>query len=78
MRGEDMEIVLTDLLADFAHFCDREQIEYAECLRCAVSHYEEETGGDGEQFKRIVIIPEGREPRDRDKTPSSYFLFVRE
>jgi len=57
MRDGDMAEALTDLFADLAHLCDREQIDFAQCMYNASSLYEEETGEDGQQFERIGIIP---------------------
>jgi len=56
MGGEDYPEVLTDLLADLGHFADRENLKFRDCLRRAQGHYDEETGTDGKQFKRIVVF----------------------
>lgn len=41
---------LTDLLADFAHFCDREGFNFPVRLAAARYQYTEETGDQGTQF----------------------------
>lgn len=43
---------MSDLLADFGHFCDRAGIDLQEILRNAALQYEEETDGEGIQFTR--------------------------
>jgi hypothetical protein len=43
---------LADLLADLAHFCDRNQVQMKNCLSIAASHYAEETDHTGTQFRR--------------------------
>jgi len=40
---------LSDLLANFAHYCDREGVALADCLRRAANHYNEETDDQGAQ-----------------------------
>lgn len=40
---------LTDLMADFGHFCDRNNIDFADILRRAQYHYDEETNNKGKQ-----------------------------
>jgi hypothetical protein len=41
--GEDAQTILTDLLADFMHWSDRNGVDFAEVLASAKAHYEEET-----------------------------------
>lgn len=40
----------SDLLADFAHLCDRQGWDFAHLLRRAERHYDEETDRKGKQF----------------------------
>jgi hypothetical protein len=43
---------LTDLLADLAHYCDREEgLNLTAIWERARTHYEEETGNQGKQFE---------------------------
>jgi hypothetical protein len=52
-----MEQNLSDLIADFAHFCDRTGLEMRTVLRTAIRHYQEETNGEGDQFSpRITLV----------------------
>lgn len=44
---------LSDLLADMAHFCDREGISLSKCWSNARSNYGEESDGRGKQFHRL-------------------------
>jgi len=55
--GEFGEQNLSDLLVDFAHYCDREDLSFFECLMRARRSYAEETEDFGTQFKhgRITI-----------------------
>lgn len=49
-EDEDLDIQnLTDLIADFGHFCDRNNIDFADILRRAQYHYDEETDNKGKQ-----------------------------
>lgn len=49
-EGEGLEVQnLTDLISDFAHYCDRQGIQFAEILRMASFHYNEETDNEGQQ-----------------------------
>ena len=38
----DPETALSDLLADARHYCDDQELDYAECDRRAYQHYSEE------------------------------------
>ena len=44
VEGEDT--VLTDLLTDMMHWCDRRSFTFADCLRRAQAHYEAEIDGE--------------------------------
>jgi hypothetical protein len=58
--GEECDLTvqnLTDLICDFGHFCDRNDIEFAEILRRAQYHYSEETDNEGKQeFSAAIEI----------------------
>ncbi len=47
---EDPFLVVADLLGDLAHWCDRNGVDMRVALRLAAQHYDEETGGKGEQI----------------------------
>ena len=47
---------LSDLIADFAHFCDRTGLEMRTVLRRAMDHYLEETDGAGDQFNQRISL----------------------
>jgi len=52
LRGEGFDLRaqnLQDLLCDLAHYCDREEIHFADALRGAADHYAEETASEGLQ-----------------------------
>ena len=44
---------LTDLLANLAHWCDRNGCDLSKALCRAKAHYDEETGSEGEQFAEV-------------------------
>lgn len=56
---------LADLLADLAHFCDRHNVSFSQCLNTAEMHYDAETDSKGKQFApapalpRVVVTIEG-------------------
>lgn len=41
---------LSDLLSDFGHYCDRNDVDMQEVIRRATNHYNEETDRKGVQF----------------------------
>jgi len=47
---EDPFLILSDLLADLAHWCDRHGVDLPSALIHAAQHYLAETGGTGRQF----------------------------
>jgi hypothetical protein len=47
---EDAFLIVSDLLTDLAHWCDRHNIELGLALVHAAGHYQAETGGAGRQF----------------------------
>ena len=47
---EDAFFIVSDLLADLGHWCDRHQVSLAEALAHAAKHYRAETKGYGKQF----------------------------
>ena len=51
-----LEQNLSDLIADFAHFCDRNGLEMKNVLRMAMTHYFEETDGAGDQFSQRISL----------------------
>jgi hypothetical protein len=50
----DREDALCDLIADLAHWCDRNKMTLANEIRRAMGHYEAETEGGGRQFDGVV------------------------
>ena len=55
--GCDPENALADLLANLAHWCDRNDTEFEVELRRAAMHYGEETDGRGAQLDDISTPP---------------------
>lgn len=53
----DPENALADLLANLAHWCDRNDTEFEDELRRAAMHYGEETDGRGAQLDDISTPP---------------------
>ncbi len=49
---EDTFFIVSDLLADLGHWCDRHRLDLAEALAHAGHHYSTETKGYGRQFNR--------------------------
>ena len=47
---EDPFLIVSDLLADLAHWCDRNDVDLPSALAHAAKHYVAETGGTGRQF----------------------------
>jgi hypothetical protein len=47
---EDVFFIVSDLLADLGHWCDRHQVDLAAALVHAAEHYRAETKGYGRQF----------------------------
>jgi hypothetical protein len=47
---EDAFLIVSDLLTDLAHWCDRHNIELGVALVHAAGHYQAETGGAGRQL----------------------------
>lgn len=47
---EDAFFIVSDLLADLAHWCDRHKVEMPSALLHAAQHYWSETEGAGRQF----------------------------
>jgi hypothetical protein len=47
---EDPFLIVSDLLADLAHWCDRHQVDLQDALGYAVRHYRAETGGEGNEL----------------------------
>lgn len=43
-------LIISDLLADVAHWCDRNHVDLPAALAHAARHYQAETGGTGRQF----------------------------
>jgi hypothetical protein len=48
---EDPFLIVSDLLADLAHWCDRNRVDLPSALAHAARHYHTETGGQGEQLR---------------------------
>jgi hypothetical protein len=49
--NEDPFLILSDLLADLAHWCDRHGVDLPAALVHATRHYHTETGGEGRQLQ---------------------------
>jgi hypothetical protein len=47
---EDAFFIVSDLLADLGHWCDRHKVDLAAALVHAAQHYRVETKGHGRQF----------------------------
>lgn len=47
---EDAFLLVSDLLADIAHWCDRNNVDMQTALAHATRHYLDETGSVGEQL----------------------------
>ena len=47
---EDRFFIISDLLADLAHWCDRNEVDLPSALIHAAEHYRAETNGTGKQF----------------------------
>ncbi len=43
-------LIITDLLADLAHWCDRNDVDLPSALASAARYYQEETAGEGKQL----------------------------
>jgi hypothetical protein len=50
--GEDCFLIVADLLADLAHWCDRKGVPMQSALEYAAGHYQTETGGTGKQLTK--------------------------
>jgi hypothetical protein len=48
---EEAFLIVADLVADLAHWCDRHQVDLPSALTHAAQHYLAETDGTGKQFK---------------------------
>jgi len=48
--NEDPLLIVADLLADLAHWCDRNGIELQSAIRHAARHYQTETAHQGRQL----------------------------
>lgn len=48
---EDLFLIVADLLADIAHWCDRNSVDLQSALAYAARHYQVETGGEGTQLR---------------------------
>ena len=48
---EDPFLIVSDLLADLAHWCDRSHVDLPSALAHAARHYQAETGGQGGQLR---------------------------
>jgi hypothetical protein len=49
--NEDLFFIISDLLADLAHWCDRKRVDLPSVLAHAARHYDAETGGQGTQLR---------------------------
>ena len=48
--SEDLFLIVSDLLADLGHWCDRHNVDLPSALVHAAQHYHAETDGAGRQF----------------------------
>lgn len=48
--NEDVFLVVSDLLADLAHWCDSNRVDLQAAIRHATKHYQTETGSRGRQL----------------------------
>ncbi len=48
--SEDVFLILADLLADLAHWCDRNSLDLQSAIQYATKHYRTETGSKGKQL----------------------------
>ena len=48
---EEASLIIADLLADLAHWCDRKHVNLPSALTHAARHYQAETGGQGGQLR---------------------------
>jgi len=48
--NEESVMVVGDLLADIAHWCDRNNLDLQSAIQYATRHYQVETGAEGTQF----------------------------
>jgi 8-oxo-dGTP pyrophosphatase MutT (NUDIX family) len=49
-EADEWETVVGDLLADIAHFCDRNDLDFLEIVNRSRRHYSAETSGRGAQL----------------------------
>ncbi len=47
---EDPFLIVVDLLADLAHWCDRNNVDLQSAIRSATRHYQAETASKGRQL----------------------------
>jgi len=47
---EEPSLIVADLLADLAHWCDRNSVELQSAIQYAARHYRTETGSQGTQL----------------------------
>jgi hypothetical protein len=48
--GEEPFFIVADLLADIAHWCDRNDVNFQSALEYAARHYKTETASEGTQL----------------------------
>jgi hypothetical protein len=49
---EEPFLIVADLLADLAHWCDRNELDLQSAIQYASRHYHTETGATGKQLSR--------------------------
>lgn len=54
--AEERALVVTDLLADLAHWCDRNDVDLQLVIQRATDHYQTETASEGKQLVRMVGV----------------------
>lgn len=47
---EELSLVVIDLIADLAHWCDRYQVDFQAAIQQATKHYQTETAFEGIQL----------------------------
>jgi len=52
--GDPDEDIMGDLLADFMHYCDDNDLDFNKILDTARMHYDAETDGQGLQIPEVV------------------------
>lgn len=54
--AEERALVVTDLVADLAHWCDRNDVDLQLVIQRAAGHYQIETASEGKQLMQMVVL----------------------